>query len=212
MCGARSRCRSGTAPRATARGDGRPRRPDLRTQHPNRTRPSSLRNSCWTMGGLHRLLARAHSGVIGEKHRVGYRHTVDPGDDEGDGCRVAVSGHHDGVVEVLPPPGTAQPPPSNAAHMPTRSPAVIRYRRRRPWRDATGQHTALHQLAHHLLGEKRVPGGPLGDDRRELADRGIRTQQLTDQRCGIRITQGGKHYRSGRRAPASAHPRTRGGR
>ena len=29
-----------------------------------------------------------------------------------------------------------------------------------------GQHPALHQLAHHLLSEKRVPGGPLGDDRR----------------------------------------------
>ena len=32
-----------------------------------------------------------------------------------------------------------------------------------------GQHPALGQLAHHLLGEKRVPGGPLGDDCRQVA-------------------------------------------
>ncbi len=31
-----------------------------------------------------------------------------------------------------------------------------------------GQHPALGQLAHHLLGEKRVPGGPLGDDCRQV--------------------------------------------
>ena len=43
----------------------------------------------------------------------------------------------------------------------------------------TGQHAALGQLADHLLGEERVPGGPLGDGRRQLADRGVRTQQLT---------------------------------
>ena len=68
----------------------------------------------------------------------------------------------------------------------------------------TGQHPALHQLAHHLLGEKRVPGGPLGDDRCQLADRGIRTQQLTQQRRGIRICQWGKRYRLG-----AGHPRQR---
>ena len=68
----------------------------------------------------------------------------------------------------------------------------------------TGQHAALHQLAHHLLGEERVPGGPLGDDRRQLADRGIRTQQLTQQRRGVRITQWGKRYRLG-----AVHPRQR---
>ena len=68
----------------------------------------------------------------------------------------------------------------------------------------TGQHPALHQLAHHLLGEKRVPGGPLGDDRRQLADRGIRTQQLTQQRRRVRITQWGKRYRLG-----AGHPRQR---
>ena len=67
-----------------------------------------------------------------------------------------------------------------------------------------GQHPALHQLAHHLLGEERVPGGPLGDDRRQLADRGIRTQQLTQQRRGVRITQWGKRYRLG-----AVHPRQR---
>ena len=75
-----------------------------------------------------------------------------------------------------------------------------------------GQHPALGQLAHHLLGEERVPGGPLGDDRRQLADRGIRTQQLTEQRRGVRITQWGQALSSGRRAPASALPHIRGGR
>ena len=58
-----------------------------------------------------------------------------------------------------------------------------------------GQHPALGQLAHHLLGEKRVPGGPLDDDRGQLADRGIRPQQLTQQRRGVRITQWAKRYR-----------------
>jgi len=33
-----------------------------------------------------------------------------------------------------------------------------------------GQHAALRQLAHHLLGEERIPGSPVGDDRRQLAD------------------------------------------
>jgi hypothetical protein len=55
------------------------------------------------LGGLHRLLARAHRGVLGPKHPVGYRKTVGPGDAKGEGCRVAVSGHRDGVLEVLPP-------------------------------------------------------------------------------------------------------------
>ena len=68
----------------------------------------------------------------------------------------------------------------------------------------TGQHPALHELAHHLLGEKRVPGGPVGDDRRQLADRGIRPQQLTEQRRGVRIIQWGKRYRLG-----AVHPRQR---
>ncbi len=68
-----------------------------------------------SLGGLHRLLDRAHRGVIGPKHPVVNRATVGPGDDNGEGCRVAVSGHRDGVVEVLAPSGTAQPPPSNAA-------------------------------------------------------------------------------------------------
>ena len=67
-----------------------------------------------------------------------------------------------------------------------------------------GQHPALHQLAHHLLGKERVSGGPLGDDRCDVTDRGIRTQQLSDQRCGVRITQGGKHYGLG-----AGHPRQR---
>ena len=67
-----------------------------------------------------------------------------------------------------------------------------------------GQYPALHQLAHHLLGEKRVPGGPFGDGGRQLADRGIRAQQLTKQRRGVRITQRGKRYRL-----RTGHPRQR---
>ena len=66
-------------------------------------------------GGLHRLLDRAQRGIIGPKHPVQDSHTVGPEDDKGEDCRVAVSGHRDGVVEVLAPSGTAQPPPSNAA-------------------------------------------------------------------------------------------------
>ena len=65
-----------------------------------------------------------------------------------------------------------------------------------------GQHAALGQLAHHLLGEERVPGGPLGDDHRQVADRGIRPQQLTQQCRGVRIIQWGKGYRLG-----AMHPR-----
>ena len=76
----------------------------------------------------------------------------------------------------------------------------------------TGQHPALHQLAHHLLGEERVPGGPLGDDRRQLADRGVGPQQLTEQRRGVRITQWGQALSSAHHAPASAPPGIRGGR
>jgi len=65
---------------------------------------------------------------------------------------------------------------------------------------------ALHQLPDDLLGEKRVPGGPLGDDRRQLGHRGIRSQQLTQQRRGVRITQWGKRYRLRAALPASALP------
>ena len=67
-----------------------------------------------------------------------------------------------------------------------------------------GQHAALDQFAHHLLGEKRVPGSPLGDDRYQLGYGGIRTQQLIQQCCGVRITQWGKRYRLG-----TVHPRQR---
>ena len=67
------------------------------------------------LGRLHRLLARAHRGVIGPKHPVLYFHTVGPEDDKREELRIAVSGHRDGVVEVLAPSGTAQPPPSDAA-------------------------------------------------------------------------------------------------
>ena len=53
----------------------------------------------------------------------------------------------------------------------------------------TLQHTAFGKLAHHLLREKRVTGGPFGDQRGHRAHRGIRAHQLTDQRRGVRITQ-----------------------
>ena len=59
----------------------------------------------------------------------------------------------------------------------------------------TGQRPALHQVTHHLLGEKRVPGGPLGDDRRQFIDRWIGTQQVAEQRRGVRIIQWSKRYR-----------------
>ena len=42
----------------------------------------------------------------------------------------------------------------------------------------TRERPALFELTDHLLHEERVTSGPLGDDRRELADRGIRSQQL----------------------------------
>ena len=67
-----------------------------------------------------------------------------------------------------------------------------------------GQHAALGQFAHHLLGEKRVPRGPVGDDRRQLTDRRIRTQQLAQQHCGFRISQWRKRYRL-----RAVHPRQR---
>src|ERR1700745_1936269 len=38
-----------------------------------------------------------------------------PAGDEDESGRVAVTGRRDRVVEVLTPPGTAQPPPGNAA-------------------------------------------------------------------------------------------------
>ena len=42
----------------------------------------------------------------------------------------------------------------------------------------SGQHTPLGQIAHHLLGEKRVPGGPFDDDGGQPADRAVRPEQL----------------------------------
>jgi hypothetical protein len=68
-----------------------------------------------SLGGLHRLLARAQRGVIGQKHPVVHSETIGPGDDTGEGCLGAASGHRDGVVQVLPPPRMPQPPPSHAA-------------------------------------------------------------------------------------------------
>ena len=70
----------------------------------------------------------------------------------------------------------------------------------------TGHHPALYQLADHLFGEKRAPGGPGGDDRRQLADRGIRPQQVTQQPHGIRICQWGKRYRLGAGHPLQRLP------
>ena len=43
------------------------------------------------------------------------------------------------------------------------------------------QHTALRQLAHHLLGEERIPSSPVGDDRFQFADGTIRAQQVAEQ-------------------------------
>ena len=57
-----------------------------------------------------------------------------------------------------------------------------RHRRRRIASAAAGQHAALDQLAHISSAKNGFPGCPLGDDRRQLPDRGIRPQQLTDQR------------------------------
>ena len=57
---------------------------------------------------------------------------------------------------------------------------------------ATGlslQHAALGQVAHDLLGEERVPGGPLGDLVAKRTIRGVRAEQLRDQRRGFRIAQ-----------------------
>ena len=69
-----------------------------------------------------------------------------------------------------------------AAH---RAPAERHRRRRRraAWRGRASRDAVR-------LGEKRIPGGPLGDDRRQLADRGIRTQQLTQQRRGAESASG----------------------
>ena len=40
------------------------------------------------------------------------------------------------------------------------------------------QHTTLGEFAHDLLGEERITGGPLGDRLAQLADRGVRPEQL----------------------------------
>ena len=68
----------------------------------------------------------------------------------------------------------------------------------------TSQHAALGQLAHHLFGEERVPGGPVGDDRRQLADRGVRTHKFVQQCRCVGIIQWSKRYRLG-----AVHPRQR---
>ena len=47
------------------------------------------------------------------------------------------------------------------------------------------QDTTLCQIPHHLLGEKRVTGGPFGDHGGQPSDRGVRPEQLRDQRCGL---------------------------
>ena len=38
------------------------------------------------------------------------------------------------------------------------------------------QQAPLRQFAHHLLGEERVPGGPLGDDRGQFGHRWVATE------------------------------------
>jgi len=45
----------------------------------------------------------------------------------------------------------------------------------------TGQYTALHQIAHHLLCEERVTSSSLGDERRQSAQGVIRPQELAEQ-------------------------------
>ena len=57
------------------------------------------------------------------------------------------------------------------------------------------QHTALGQVAHDLLGEERVTGGPLGDRVAQPTHRRVRPEQLRDQCRGLRITQRRKGYR-----------------
>ena len=54
------------------------------------------------------------------------------------------------------------------------------------------QHTALGQVAHDLLGEKRVPGGPFDDQGGQPGHRGVRPDQFADQRAGLRIAQRGQ--------------------
>ena len=56
------------------------------------------------------------------------------------------------------------------------------------------QHATLGQFAHDLLGEKRITGGPLGDRLAQLANRGVRPEQLRDQCRSLRITQRRKGY------------------
>jgi hypothetical protein len=53
----------------------------------------------------------------------------------------------------------------------------------------TVKHTAFGEVAHNLLGEEGVPGGPTGDLSGEVDHRGMRAQQLGGQRRGLRITQ-----------------------
>src|ERR1700756_5190469 len=66
------------------------------------------------LGDPHRLLACAHSGFTRLKDAMTDLRSVRPRDNERDGCRVAVSAHRDRVLEILPPPGTAEPPPGDA--------------------------------------------------------------------------------------------------
>jgi len=51
-------------------------------------------------------------------------------------------------------------------------------RRRNVCARLAAQHTALGQVAHHLLGEKRVTGGPLGDLLAQPSHRRVRPEQL----------------------------------
>ena len=74
------------------------------------------------------------------------------------------------------------------------------------------QHTTLGQIAHDLLGEKRITGGPLGDRLAQLANDGVRPEQFGDQCGSLRIAQ----WRKGD-GLRTVHPRqrsldTRGGR
>ena len=72
------------------------------------------------------------------------------------------------------------------------------------------QHTAFGQLAHHLLGEERITGGPLGDRVAQCLNRGVRPEQLRDQCRGFWITQRRKGDGLSTMHPRSALPRYSG--
>ena len=102
------------APSAPTRGHGRPLHPDSAARYPACTPPRQALSRRRSLGGLHRLLDRAHYGVIGPKYPVVHRETIAPADNTDclPRCCFGPSRPHRGG---LPPSGTVQPPPSNTA-------------------------------------------------------------------------------------------------